>query len=247
MKYDFKMQDSGSIRNPVRSKYDNHRFRVRVFDTFRKILGGHREPRLIEALENAIKATKLSNLKVLDFGTGSMFVVSELHRRGVIDSYCGIDTYPIDELPDEEVGENRAYIQIETPEDLLKLTHFNLSIASDALHHVNWHDIPIVLDHLGTITKFIVVKDCFEHGFITRQLLRLSDWFGNSAYDVNIPERYFTPSYWESLLMDLGMKEVHRWSNVKIHNGIFGILLPSRCHFVSIVCKYNKVSESLDC
>ncbi len=241
------MQDSSSLRNPVRSKYHNHRFRVRVFHILRKILGGHREPGLIEVLENAIETTKLSNPKVLDFGCGSMFVVSELHRRGVIDSYCGIDTYPIDELPDDEVGENREYIQIETPEDLLKLTRFNLSISSDALHHVNWHDIPRVLDHLSTITEFVIVKDCFEHSFITRQLLRLADWFGNSAYDVNIPKQYFTPIYWESLLMDLGMKEVLRWNNVKIHNGIFGILLPSRCHFVSIVCKYNQVSKSLEC
>ena len=237
------MINSGSSRNPVRTNLPVRNFRLRIFNLIRSGLGGNREKGLIRALSIAIKSTGLRLPTTLDFGTGSMLVVSELHSSGVISSYCGLDTYAAEDDAFKESDFYKRYVQLNHLEDVLSFTGYDIAIASDTLHHLDWIEIPRALEYLCSIAKFVIVKDMFEYGQITRQVLRLSDWFGNSPFEVNVPSRYLTPQHWDEILQKLNLVEIKRWQNVRIHNGLFGVILPRRCNFVSLICsKSNHVS-----
>ena len=49
----------------------------------------------------------------------------------------------------------------------------------------------IVLQKLSKSSKTIIIKDHFEHGFFSRQLLRFVDFYANYGYGVDVPKKYF--------------------------------------------------------
>ena len=57
-----------------------------------------------------------------------------------------------------------------------------------------------ILKKLSKFSKNIVIKDHFEHGFFSRQLLRFVDFYANYAYDVNIPKKYYDYSSWKKTI-----------------------------------------------
>ena len=61
---------------------------------------------------------------------------------------------------------------------------------------------------VGKISKNIIIKDHFEFGFFSRQLLRFVDFYANYAYDVNIPKEYFNYVSWKRTIKKSHLKEV---------------------------------------
>jgi hypothetical protein len=74
-----------------------------------------------------------------------------------------------------------------------------------------------------------------EYGIVSRQLLRLADRYGNWAYGVNVPTRYFDLPTWRKLVDDAGMVQLKVVSPVRIHEGLFGVIIPRKDHFVCML------------
>ena len=66
---------------------------------------------------------------------------------------------------------------------------FDVIFMVDVLHHVGVSDAYKVLNKLSKLSKIIIIKDHFEHGFVSRQLLRFVDFYANYGYGVNVPKK----------------------------------------------------------
>ena len=105
------------------------------------------------------------------------------------------------------------------------------------MHHVGIKKSEKLLNKLSYISKFVFIKEHFEYGFFSRQLLRLADFYGNYAQDVNIPDKYFDNTSWHKLIKKTNLKQLFIERNVKQHQGLFNIITQPKHHFVSMLKK----------
>ena len=103
--------------------------------------------------------------------------------------------------------------------------------AIDVLHHIGIDTANEVLTKLSKISD-IVIKDHFEHGF-SRQLLRFVDFYANYAFDVNIPNKYFSYKTWGEVVSKSNLIEKERIQDFQQHDGLFNLILNKKHHFVS--------------
>ena len=136
-------------------------------DLIRKLFDGDRLQRITGAIINIskeISQKKGGKITVLDFGCGSMNVSRKLNKHSFIKQIVGIDIFYF-----KFKSKKIQYIQ---SEKFFKTnnTRFDLVIAIDVLHHIGIDDAHKILKKLSKISKHIIVKDHFEHGFISRHL-----------------------------------------------------------------------------
>jgi hypothetical protein len=205
------------------------------------MVGGGRFDNLYLALKNTIHDLYPDKIpgKVIDYGCGMMAIPKKLESDGVIAGFIGLDIYPSEGLLGASDGRvNYLQIRPNWPQQLSD--HYEMAIVTDVLHHVNSDEERIsILKDLSYLAEFIIVKDHFEHGFFSRQLLRLIDWLGNFAYGVKIPDRYFTKKSWLNLIAAAELTQINLQDEVKIHSGLVGYLIPRRYHFISVLKKVN--------
>lgn len=206
--------------------------------TLRGISGGDRFSNLTRALENQftqIRAQLGRPPRLLDFGCGNMAIGEALDRASCVRLEACTDIYEPPASSDPQKWSK--YRQVKGDVLPFEDNAFDASMANDVLHHAGMERAVLILRELARCSTYIVIKDHFEYGPASRQLLRLADWYGNWAYDVNVPDRYFDTAAWAQTVSAAGLKEVRRTVGVTIHTGLFGLILPSRLHFISILSK----------
>jgi hypothetical protein len=217
---------------------------AKLLNGTRAVLGGDRFENLYRSLADQIRSIeelRHAKIKLLDYGCGVMSFSERLLNDGVIDSFIGVDIFPTPNSPDKTTEEKwSSYRQIPDAGIDKSLGTFDLAIVTDVLHHANPDERAKILRTLSVISRFILVKDHFEYGAISRQLLRLADWYGNYAYGVNVPDRYFDQKSWKDLIEKAGLHEVKLTTGVIVHRGIFGLLIPPRYHFLSLLTRQSK-------
>lgn len=103
------------------------------------------------------------------------------------------------------------------------------------LHHIGIDQCHNELKKICNISKYVIIKDHFEYSYISRQILRLSDWFGNFGTEINIPKKYFTEFKWQKLIKKLKLNQINIIKNVNQHTGLFSLILPSKHQFISVI------------
>ena len=111
--------------------------------------------------------------------------------------------------------------------------HFDLVFAVDVLHHIGIDKANEMLIKLSKISDNLVIKDHFEHGFFSRQLLRFVDFYANYAFDVNIPNKYYDIKSWNETVSKSNLVEKQLIKNFQQHDGLFNFILNKKHHFVS--------------
>lgn len=209
---------------------------ARLLGKCRMWFGGDRFSALSDALAKTIGSLQdgdNATPKLLDFGCGNMAISRYMVAIGVAESAFGVDTYPVSALNEEK---SDCYKQIDGGMRLPFLDReFDVAICIDVLHHIGIDDSAEVLRELGRVSRFVVVKDHFEYGLVSRQLLRLADWYGNFVYNVNVPDRYYDPGLWSKIIQAAGLKELRLETPVRIHDGLFGLIIRPDNHFISIL------------
>jgi hypothetical protein len=200
----------------------------------RGLVGGDRFENLYRAVRDELQRLTPSPRSLLDFGCGAMDFSLRLRGEDVIGQFVAMDVFPPPANPDSRWSHYRQLHDGTFPSNAER---FDAAIVIDVLHHVDERTRSSLLRSLGDAVRFVVVKDHFEFGVFSRQMLRLADWFGNYAYGVRIPSRYFTPTRWDALISAAGLREIRRVQNVRVHDGLFGVLLPSRHHFISVLTR----------
>lgn len=206
--------------------------------TLRGISGGDRFSNLARALEDQFIQIR-SHLgrppRLLDFGCGNMAIGEALDQASCVRLEACTDIY--EPSVDGDPQKWAKYRQVKGDVLPFEDNAFDASMAIDVLHHAGMERAAIILRELARCSTYIVIKDHFEYGPVSRQLLRLADWYGNWAYDVNVPDRYFDTTTWAKTVAAAGLKEIRKTVGVTIHTGLFGLILPSRLHFISVLSK----------
>ena len=216
------------FNNSKRSK--NKKLLIFISDSIRKLFGGDRIERsskvMIDQCENIYLKNK-KKITILDYGCGSMEISKKLEKLSYVEQITGVDTFA-----SKFKRKKLKYIQYD---DFFKNNKkkYDLVIIVDVLHHVGIESSYKILKKLSKISKNIIVKDHFEHGFFSRQLLRFVDFYANYAYDVNIPNRYYDYSSWKKTIKKSYLKELKIIKSFQQHDGLFNFILNKKHHFVS--------------
>jgi hypothetical protein len=222
--------------NLMRSSSSNKNIFVgQFFYILRKIGGGDRFSNLIPYIEKEIFSLKKklnSKLYLLDYGCGKMDFSIFLIKKKLINKAICIDNY---ELRSNPINKNCKYINISENKIIFQKNKFDVAIIIDVLHHVGISQCHKELKKICNISKYVIIKDHFEYGFISRQILRLGDWFGNFGTDINIPNKYFTESNWDKMIKKLKLNQIKIIKNVGQHKGLFSLILPSKHQFISVI------------
>ena len=216
------------------NKQKNKRLLIFISDFIRKVFGGDRLKRISKEITNISKKISRENKKkivILDFGCGSMEISKKLQKHTFVKKIIGTDTFDF-----KFETKKMRYIQSDKFFNS-KNIKFDLVIAIDVLHHIGIDDASKILKKLSKVSKRLIIKDHFEHGFFSRHLLRFVDFYANYAYGVNIPKKYFDYNSWNNVVKKSSLKEVKLIKNFQQHDGLFNLILNKKHHFISILSK----------
>ena len=205
-----------------------------MFNFIRIIASGRRDKLLEKKVFFFLKNLKIENINLLDYGCGSLKFTKELIKKKIVKKSVCVDTY---DYSLKNVN-NIKYIKLSNWEKInYKKNYFDVVILIDVLHHVGIQESKKLLKKLSYISRYILVKEHFEYGYISRQLLRLADFYGNYSQDVNIPDIYFDDMSWHKLLKATSLNQLHLERNVQQHEGLFNKIISPKHHFVSLLQK----------
>ena len=220
----------------MRFKENNYnKMFVSVSDFIRLICGGDRLKRITSIIDDLLKKEYLKKnkrLKILDYGCGSMEISKRLETRSYIESITGSDIFNYSFKSKKLIYTNNERL-------FNKNEKFDVIFVVDVLHHVGINDAHKILKKLSKLSKIIIIKDHFEHGFLSRQLLRFVDFYANYGYGVNVPKKYFNEKIWKETLIKSNSKEIFRKNSFQQHDGLFNIILNKKHHFVSMIKIYE--------
>ena len=208
----------------------NKKLLIFISDFIRRLCGGDRIGRLSKMMITQSKKIYLQNKKkitILDFGCGSMEISKKLEELSYVKQITGVDTFA-----SRFKTKKMKYMQYNNFFKNNK-KKYDLIIIIDVLHHMGIDGSYKILKKLSKFSKNIVIKDHFEHGFFSRQLLRFVDFYANYAYDVNIPKKYYDYSSWKKTIKKSRLKEVKIIESFQQHDGLFNLILNKKHHFVS--------------
>jgi hypothetical protein len=223
--------------NNLMRSYSSNKNRIitQLFYVFRKIGGGDRFSNLFPYIEKEILLLKKAlnrKLYLFDYGCGKMDFTIFLIKKRLINNAICVDNY---ELQNNIINQKYQYINISKNKKIFKKNQFDIAIIVDVLHHIGINKCEKELKKICNISKYVIIKDHFEYGYFSRQILRLSDWFGNYGTDINIPKKYFTEFKWQKLIKKLKLNQIKMIKNVSQHKGLFSLILPSKHQFISVI------------
>jgi len=209
-------------------------------------LGLYREEQLSDYFKDLIiKYSKSKEIEILDYGSGFNPDLILLLSKKLSDNNFKYHITCVDFYSKENLNElNKNYKQInfvdfkELPKDL----NYNFVILSDVLHHVgvDSEETRKILNHLSSISKYIILKDHFEYSFLSRHILRFMDFIGNYKDGVNIPKNYFTEANYNHLLEELEIENIDAIENIKLYSKILIPFNFSRFQFINLLRKRSK-------
>ena len=215
-----------------------------VLSKLRKtFLGIYREEQLSDYFYMLIKSHhKNKNIKILDYGSGFNPDLILLLSKKLSDNKFNcritcVDLYSTENL--NELNKNYKLINFVNFKELPKDLNYDFIILSDVLHHVGVDSAETkkILNHLSSISKYIILKDHFEYSFISRFILRFMDFIGNYKDGVNIPKNYFTEANYNRLLEELEIENIDAIENIKLYNKILIPFNFSRFQFINLLRK----------
>ncbi len=202
--------------------------------------------------------TLLPGKRVLDYGCGSGYLAARLARGG----YTVFTTDVLDYRYPE--ARHLPFVQMAAPTDIAYPDEsVDVALVLAVLHHINPDDLPRVIQRLGKVATYALIKeDTYglpEHGegladsLRTQSLLRaftgmtteaqvqvlvLIDFFANAIAqgipEMNMPFEFKTVTEWEHVLLQNGFKV-----NRTVVAGFEPGLMHKSCH-VWLVCERTK-------
>ena len=216
------------------NKYEHKKFLILISDLIRKVSKGDRLSSISNKVGALIKIeanNRKKKVTVVDFGCGSMEISKKIQNKKFIKKIIGLDIF------DANYKYKKLHYHNYKNLDNLKKFKSDVVILIDVLHHMGVDKSHIVLKKLSKNTDTLIIKDHFEHGFFSRQLLRFVDFYANFAYGVTIPKKYFDIISWKKTVKKTKLKENYFENNFQQHVGLFNLILNKKHHFISVLKK----------
>jgi SAM-dependent methyltransferase len=194
------------MSSPI-AKADKSGFDKALIASHQQLSHSHRIDCLVRVLGNRIKSLNLSMpIRVLDVGCGDMTLA-----RGLLDQVEGIDLACVDIHPPPLMSEGldpiwNCYQQFDGSSLPFDEHAFDVVIFSDVLHHVPAGLVSPLLKSAAKVGRFVLIKDHFEYGWFSRNILRAMDFVGNYGYGISVPKCYFSHDSFAATMLDAGLR-----------------------------------------
>ena len=214
-------------------KKEHLKILIFISDLIRKIFGGDRTKRISKKIEHLLKneTKNKKKISIVDFGCGSMEISKKIQHNKFIKKISGVDIFN-----SKFKYKKLEYFQYKKIKDL-KNFKCDVMLLVDVLHHIGVNESFKLLKELSKYSKIIIIKDHFEHGQISRQLLRFVDFYANYAYGVVIPKIYYSEKSWAKTIKMSKLKQLYFEKNFQQHDGLFNLILNKKHHFISVLKK----------
>ena len=214
-------------------KKEHLKILIFISDLIRKISKGDRTKRISKKIEFLLKkeAKNKKKISIVDFGCGSMEISKKIQHNKFIKKISGVDIFN-----SKFKYKKLEYYQYKKIKDLKKFK-CDVMLLVDVLHHIGVNESFKLLKELSKYSKIIIIKDHFEHGQISRQLLRFVDFYANYAYGVVIPKIYYSEKSWTKTIKMSKLKQLYFEKNFQQHDGLFNLILNKKHHFISVLKK----------
>jgi hypothetical protein len=213
-------------------------FKKLVAKLHKKITQHNRVKILSEIIHSNILALNVDHkisLKILDVGCGDMKIFHSLKNNLPSAELAGIDVFQLPEpfKNDPYWQSFRSFNGINIP---FENGFFDFILLIDVLHHIQEDKQLLLLKEAKRVSKMVIIKDHFEFGFFSRQVLRLMDFAGNWANGVSIPERYFSKKSFASLLHKADCKVEKMIEGIDLYKNLkpLNFLLKPQWQFICI-------------
>ena len=153
-------------------------------------------------------------VKCLDVGCGDMQIAELIAAANAKTIWTCLDIYPLPEdLKSQEKWQKyRSFDGQHIPtED----QSFDYVLLCDVLHHSL--DPALVLRECARVGKKIIVKDHYQYGYFSNLILKWMDRFGNQAYGVHIPGKYFSVDGFSALCRKCGLEIVQQQAGIQLY------------------------------
>jgi SAM-dependent methyltransferase len=224
------------MSSPI-AKVDKSGFDKALIAGHQRLSHGHRIDCLVRVLGKRIMSLGLSApIRVLDVGCGDMTLA-----KGLLDQVGGIDLVCVDIHPPPLNREGldpiwQRYQQFDGSTLSFDENAFDVVIFSDVLHHVPSDLVSPLLKSAARVGRFVLIKDHFEYGWFSRNMLRAMDFVGNYSYGISVPKNYFSCDSFAAAMRDAGLRvdDVDVGINLYDHLPFVRSLLSSKWQFVAI-------------
>jgi 2-polyprenyl-3-methyl-5-hydroxy-6-metoxy-1,4-benzoquinol methylase len=184
-----------------------------------------------------------SKVKVLDFGSGFdpsvlQLVRGKLSLENINLSSHGYDLYDeaqLNELNQQANSDEKYFFSSDISKNNV---HYDFVVISDVLHHLDidkQDEIKKIITLLKSKSNYLIIKDHFQYGFLSNQILRFMDFFGNFFNKTKTPKRYYKKKEFEDLIYELKFQIKERIVNRKYHSKYFFFLSNIKYHFVYLI------------
>ena len=184
------------------------------------VLGDFRSKRLSQLIVNKIiKYNKQKIIRILDYGTGYQpkvvhFVyeqlVNDYKKKIIIDCY---DFYSKKDLKKLNNQKNKNIFFYNINVLLKNKKKYNFCLINDVIHHIGIEKeetIINILNNLVYVSKIVFIKDHFQQGIISNNIIRFMDFLGNYFNDVNTPKKYYSKRSFQELLKKMKIRTVEK-------------------------------------
>ena len=210
-------------------------------------VGDYRSKRLGNLIFNIIsKYNKKKTIKILDFGSGHQprliyflrkKLISKYKRKIIIDCYDFYTKKEIIYLNNHYKNSFRFY-SIKSLKKNKK--NYDFALVNDVIHHIGIEKEKLIINIINNLNKkstFVFIKDHYQNGVISNNIIRLMDFLGNYFNDISIPKIYYSKKTFSSLIKKTKSKIIYADDSVKLYPS--HLLFMSNPNF-SFVCLLRK-------
>ena len=212
------------------------------------VLGDYRSKRLSSIIvEKILKYNKQNNIKILDYGSGYqprvVFIVYEelvkkYKKKIIFDCYDFYSREDIKELKKHRKN-NINFYHLDTIKKIKK-KKYDFCLINDVIHHIGIEKenfIINILNDLTRVSKIVFIKDHFQQGYISNNVIGFMDFLGNYFNDVNTPQKYYNKKTFRSLLSKMKVIVLEKILSVKLYPPFLLFMSNPDFNFVYLIKK----------
>jgi len=201
------------------------------------------EETLSKSIADIIKRNcKKKKIKILDFGSGIepsliQSIKNKLSKASINVTSHGFDLYEKDQINKlNNKSKNEFYFHTNK---LINSTEiYDFVIISDVLHHMDIENLNLIKDTIKKLklrSKYLIIKDHFQYGFFSNQIIRLMDFFGNLNSNIRTPKKYFSKENFTNLIENLNLKIKYEILDNRYHPNFLPIFNNPKYHFIYLL------------
>jgi hypothetical protein len=226
-------------------------FKIHLQKSRNFVLGDFRSKRLSNLIvKKIIKYNKKKFIKILDYGTGYQpkvvyFVFEQLtkiHKKKIlIDCY---DFYSPKEIKKLNNINNKSINFFNISSIGRNKKKYDFCFINDVIHHIGIEKEKLIikiLNNLINVSEIVIIKDHFQQGFFSNNVIRFMDFLGNYFNNVNTPDKYYTKESFQSLLNKLKVTTLEKISSIKLYPSFLLFMSNPDFNFLYLINRDKKL------